>query len=188
MIILIGGKAGEGKSTLANFCIEYSKSLNLEVTLIPFPSNVKKIGKLLGWDGNKDNKGRRLLQDVGRIGREYNPNIWADKIVDEIVSLFPINYAFVDDWRFLNESNVMQQHFSPVIKVRIRRPEEFHTLIGTSLYNDISETSLPEDDKYYDFVINNNLSLGHLEREAENLINKIQTIFQNGRHMQWKDN
>jgi hypothetical protein len=74
---MVSGRAGSGKSTFSNYCIDYLKSLGHRATLVPFAKGVKRTAKdCFGWDGKKDRKGRKLLQDIGLVGRAYNENLW----------------------------------------------------------------------------------------------------------------
>ena len=174
MIILIGGRAGEGKTTFANFCSKILEKQSVSSVTVPFARMVKETASFMGWNGKKDDKGRKLLQDIGSIGREYNLDIWADHVVDFITGLpVPFVIVFIDDWRFPNEAKVIRKHFFPVVTVRIVRPVEFHTLRGTPMYNEVSEISLPEEESYYDFVINNNKDLKDLEDKVKFFVEKI---------------
>lgn len=75
MIIAIFGKAGSGKSTLAQMF-----SIQLDADIMPIASSLKEIAtSSFNWDGKKDTRGRKLLQDIGDVGRWYNPDIWLDK-------------------------------------------------------------------------------------------------------------
>ncbi len=176
MIILIGGRAGEGKSTFAAFCGDYLlKDLDISSVVVPFAAKVKDTAFEMGWDGNKDEKGRKLLQEIGRIGREYDIDLWANHAIEYIKDCDAqgFEYYFIDDWRFPNEAKAVKDHFHPVVLVRMRRPEEYHTLFGTAMYNDVSEASLPDEDSYYDYVINNNKSLDDLKAKAKEFVDEI---------------
>lgn len=176
MIVLIGGRAGEGKSTFANFCRTFILSeKNTSSMLVPFAAKVKEVAFDIGWDGKKDDRGRRLLQEIGKIGREYDLDIWAKHVVNYIKDNHAdiYEYHFIDDWRFPNEAKVIKEHFHPVVLVRMRRPEKEHSLYGTALYNDISEASLPDENSYYDYVIDNSGNLEELKTKAENLMSRL---------------
>ncbi len=176
MIILIGGRAGEGKSTFSKFCGEHLlRERNKGSVTIPFARMVKESALVMGWGGEKDDKGRKLLQEVGKLGREYDPDLWANHAIDYIKDCDAqgFEYYFIDDWRFPNEAKVIKDNFHPVLMVRMRRPEEFHTLIDTALYNDASEASLPDEDSYYNYVIDNSKDLDELQSKAEQFIDKI---------------
>ena len=174
MVVLIGGRAGTGKTTVANMLVKMCSQEGILAEIIPFARGVKSTSRVMGWDGNKNEKGRRLLQEVGRIGREYDKNLWANMALQRIYELEhdegPNGWmAIIDDWRFINEGNLLSSKFI-TSKVRVTRPSEFHALINTDLYNDISEISLPEwneQEGYYNYVIHNNHGLNDLYCNTE---------------------
>ena len=88
MITMIGGRAGEGKSTFAKLCTKSLIDDHKEGSaLVPFARMVKETAMFMGWNEKKDAKGRKLLQSVGNIGREYDINLWADHAVAYIQEL-----------------------------------------------------------------------------------------------------
>jgi hypothetical protein len=174
IIVMVSGRAGEGKTTFSEMCIDVLEKKDIMATVEPFAQGVKDTARFMGWNGEKDDKGRRLLQQIGNCGREYNENIWAERTIDGInmdAGVNSFDVVFIDDWRFPNEGNEVVKTFSDVIKVRICRPDEFHTLNGSELYNDISETSLPDvETKYYGYIIDNIGNLNELQVMAEQFI------------------
>ncbi len=167
---MVSGRAGEAKTSFSNFCVEHLESLSTKATIVSFAYGVKSTANAMGWDREKDDKGRRLLQQIGNVGREYNEDIWANMAVGSIIES-QVDVVFIDDWRFPNEGNVILQKFANVIKVRVCRPEEHHTLNGTELYDDISETSLPEiDTGFYNHVVDNIGSLEELGAMADEFV------------------
>lgn len=154
-IILISGKAGVGKTTAANELKEYldSKRFGIFVVKDSFARGVKEVAKKdYGWNGVKDSKGRKLLQDVGKGGREKSKDYWVSYMLNTQNSIFPINVLIVDDWRFPDEAEILMKNYK-VIRIHINSPER-ETLKDTPLYNDESETAL---DNYteYEFIIDN---------------------------------
>jgi hypothetical protein len=176
MLYLVGGRAGEGKTTFANMCSNAFYYQGVPTAIGAFAKGVKETAKFMGWDGNKDDAGRRLLQNIGRAGREYNPDIWAERTLAIVLPWEVANKGscayFIDDWRFPNEDVVARRIFGieNVKTIRIVRPEKFHALLGLPTYNDSSETSLPLSYNY-DYVINNiEDSLVILEKLATNFV------------------
>jgi len=197
IVILLSGKAGVGKTTIANFMELYLRE-NLGyngVFKVSFADNVKRTAiKCFGWDGRKDSKGRKLLQNIGNTGREYNDYLWvADALMGVYAdSVVPPNFIIVDDWRFPNEAEYFEivRDIYKVIKIRVYAPER-ETLVDSPEYYDISETSLPEigwtgQDKeldlvgYYDwFISNRNNNLDELDKRIvrpliDNILDKLE--------------
>ena len=118
-IIGLCGRAKVGKSTTARAIEELSKH-RYEVWKIPFAKPVKEIAMQFGWDGQKDERGRRLLQLIGtEVGRGYNPNIWIEKweaAVDPLIKRGGC-LVLVDDVRFQNEINCIRSAGGMVARI-----------------------------------------------------------------------
>jgi hypothetical protein len=111
--IMISGKMGSGKSLSAKYLMDMLGELHLTGAVTPLALPIKIIAtKYLGWDGKKDEKGRKLLQTLGtEVGREYNSNCWVSYLVDQYVpslEFYPLDFIIVDDWRFPNEYDYVQ--------------------------------------------------------------------------------
>jgi dephospho-CoA kinase len=93
---------GSGKDTFASFI----KDKNYKRFAMADPIKVIAT-EHFGWDGNKDDKGRKLLQILGtEAGRKYNNDIWIDKVVANLYNYFIIDNndkAVITDCRFFNE-------------------------------------------------------------------------------------
>lgn len=156
-VLLIGGKAGAGKDTVANF-IQHNFP---NVKRLALADPIKSIAFSMGWDGDKDEKGRRLLQHLGQVGREYNENMWVADAVWRINlnQLSTDNNLFViSDFRFPNEYSVLKETFSDVVTLNIvGRQREMED----SLWKDVSENSL--SDFKFDYTLVNSGTLSDLE-------------------------
>ena len=146
LCVLLSGKAGVGKTTSAKYLKDYLETkYNLKGRIISIAGGVKQSAKeCYGWDGVKDSRGRKLLQSVGRIGREYNEDVWIKKAYEEMTSSeYPYDFIIIDDWRFPNEKNfLLSKEILHTITVRIEAPNR-EILKGTPEYRDTSEVSLP---------------------------------------------
>jgi hypothetical protein len=173
IFVLISGKAGVGKSTSAELLKEIiatNSSEKVSTGIFNFAKGVKYAAKQgFGWDGLKDERGRKLLQDIGAIGRKYDKDTWVKQLIEYIWMGFfiPPEIIIIDDWRFPNELAYLEkQEIYSIYTVRIESSEK-EILRGTDAYNDVSETSLPsvfpgEDVSYYDFIIHNNEDIKEL--------------------------
>lgn len=105
-IILISGKAEAGKTTAANFLKEELESRGERVAITPYGRLVKDLCNMLyGWNGEKDEAGRQLLQRFGTdIVRAMRPDYWVDHIIDLALMLNnEFDTFIIDDCRFPNE-------------------------------------------------------------------------------------
>lgn len=89
-IIVINGMATSGKSTFVSLCHEINQKV-IETSTIDF---IKQVALYAGWNGEKDDLGRRLLSDIKDALEKYNdiPN----KRIDEFINKRPDNIIFVN--------------------------------------------------------------------------------------------
>lgn len=124
-IIALSGKAESGKSFYADLLKEYIEdSFNEKVCLIAFADVLKHTAKTyFGWNGEKDDVGRSLLQKVGTELREKNnPDIWTN-ITCDLIKFMSSEYDWfiVTDMRFERELLTLRMRFPQVYTVRIER-------------------------------------------------------------------
>lgn len=178
-IVLISGLAGSGKTTLANLLKEQLDAIkDLRVVRMSFASPIKFIAKLaFGWDGEKDERGRKLLQHLGEVGRDYNIDNWCEillKNLDNSDEMFPPNFVLIDDWRFPNEFKFFSEN--PTLDTVVIRIFGRGGLTNT-LAEDASETSLPEwaDSPvgYYSFGIDNSGTIEDLETKIGEIVESL---------------
>lgn len=79
-VIGLAGKAGSGKSTAAGILSGLLSADGDVVLVMPFAAALKAYcRRFCGWDGQKDDYGRRLLQSVGSAHRKVHPG-WDRKM------------------------------------------------------------------------------------------------------------
>jgi hypothetical protein len=147
-----------------------------------FATGVKLVAQnSFGWDGVKDDRGRKLLQDVGGVGREYNKDLWVSHTIDRIIPSnkhYPLDFVFVDDWRFPNEWEYIKKNgLYSVYAIRLHAPNR-EMLLGKPTYNDVSEVSLDSFDKF-NSVIDNTVEMVELKLKLVSLFNEIEKIENN---------
>lgn len=125
-VILISGCARHGKDTVAAIISDTLKSDGYRVLLAHYADLVKYVCKtFFGWDGQKDERGRSLLQYVGTdCVRKVNEDFWVKFIVD-MLTMFAENWDWVviPDTRFPNEIQVLKDNGFDVTHVRVVRPD-----------------------------------------------------------------
>jgi len=85
LIVGFSGRAGAGKDTAAAGLFE---AFGTGAATLPFWWARRSIAQSLkdlaadefGWDGAKDERGRRLLQGIGQAARDYDPEFWLRKV------------------------------------------------------------------------------------------------------------
>ena len=128
---------------------------------------IKQIaGDAFGWDGGKDERGRRLLQEIGTVGRNYDPALWLRRLERRLEEDRPPR-AVVDDVRLAREVDYLARLGFTV--VRIARPPE---LIATPTSADRArhETEVELDALELPVTIDNRGTLEELFARVDALV------------------
>lgn len=169
-VILVSGKAQNGKDTTANIMQKQLKADGHKVLITHYADLLKYICKnYFGWDGNKDESGRRMLQYVGTdVIRKQNPTLWVD-FVAMILKYFHENwdYVIIPDCRFPNEVTTMIESGFDTVHIRVVR-DGFKSSLTPEQQQHPSETAL--DDVEPDVYIHNGGTMADLELSIKNLI------------------
>lgn len=173
-IYCITGKAGSGKDTFAQIMKEELQAGEdngyKRVLITHYADLLKYICKaFFGWDGQKDEVGRRLLQYVGTdVIRRHNPGYWVDFIA-EVLALFhdQWDYVLIPDCRFPNEYYGLVDKGFDATLIRITRPDLVSSLTAEQQRH-ASETSMDDMDVYYEVL--NDSTLDHLRKIARDIL------------------
>ena len=162
-IIIINGSGGAGKDTFVEYCSEFRKVLNISTV-----DKVKEAAKILvGWDGTKDDKSRKLLVDLKRLSIEYNDA--------------PTKYIVAKAEEFkTSEDELMFIHIREAEEIeKAKQLLNANTLLVTNP-NVAIITSNDSDAKVneynYDYTILNDGSLEDLKNKAEEFVNNITPV------------
>lgn len=165
-VVLISGKARHGKDTVASFIKDKLNCDGKTVLITHYADLLKFICKnYFGWNGEKDEVGRKLLQYVGTdVVRKQNPSLWVDFVI-MMLEYFGQNwdYVVIPDCRFPNEITQIKDKFKSVVHLRVIRPNLKTTLTKEQQCHP-SETALdgfPADD-----YIHNDSSLKMLRQKV----------------------
>lgn len=161
-VIGFGGLAGAGKTTAAAMAENLiARGLARRHS---FAARVKQIAKAdFGWDGKKDDRGRRLLQVIGtEAGREYNPDLWIRYVAYQGRDYTVDNIIIVDDCRFPNEADWCNAHGTTVILIRD----------GAGLSGQAGQHSSEKllDECAWKYVIHNNGTEGQLYDQIKQVL------------------
>lgn len=180
-ILMISGKSGSGKDTIANIMKEKLEKAGYNCITLHYADLVKYyLKQYYNWNGVKDEKGRTLLQQLGtnKVRAKY-PDYWAETIA-KFLAAIPNDFdcAFIPDARFPNEIEVVKQYNPQAFSIRIERYDKegknyVNPLFTSEQLNHPSETSL-DDYKDFDYIVENyNENLTELEESANTILTDI---------------
>lgn len=175
-VICISGKAQHGKDTTAGYLKEFLEERGKKVLICHYGDLVKYICKtFFDWDGQKDEKGRTLLQYVGTdVIRAQNNDYWV-KFIHDILYMFydEWDYVLIPDCRFPNEIEYMTNSWVGVTHVRVVRNNPYWTSpLTEEQQKHPSETAL--DGYSCNYVISNYSDLEHLRSAAKILVGYLE--------------
>ena len=156
LIIGVSAKAEGGKSTFARVLKNKIEEISdLKVVIQPIAARLKDQAKYIGWDGEKDSKGRTLLQHITNSIKEYHGNdIYAKWCIEDAMKEKP-DVIIIDDMRFLNEANYFKnlKGFETLF-LRLER-ENYKSHLSEEQLKDPSECEL-DDYKHFKYILRNN--------------------------------
>ena len=178
--ILISGKSGSGKDTVAQMMREQLQNSGLRVLTIHYADLVKFYAhQYYDWNGVKDEQGRTLLQHLGTdtVRKQY-PEYWSEAVAKFISAVdTDFDVALVPDARFPNEIEITKKYNPNNVTVRIERYNTdgspwLNALLTEEQHNHPSETSL--DNYAFDYtIINNAKNLIDLGFIVDEFVHKI---------------
>lgn len=165
-VCCISAKARHGKDTAAAMMAEYLESKGKRVLITHYADLLKFIcAKYFGWNGDKDEAGRTLLQRIGTdvIGAKQ-PEYWAKFIVD-ILKFFEDewDYVLIPDCRYPIEVSTMEDNFDTVV-LRVERPG-FESNLTEEQKKHASEVMM--DDYPFDALLYNDSDLATFKDKVE---------------------
>ncbi len=120
MLIGLSGKKRVGKDTVGHWL-----EIKHEFTRVSFAAKLKQIARRCGWNGVKDEKGRKFLQDLGMVIRTYDENFFIDEVFREMTKIHRKTGAtkfVITDARFKNEARRVKD--AGGVMIRVTRPDE----------------------------------------------------------------
>lgn len=161
-VIMISGKAQHGKDTIADYLKTALEAEGYTVLITHYGDLVKYVCKaFFGWNGEKDNQGRTLLQYVGTdVIRKHDKNYWV-RFIDQMLTFFygVWDYVLIPDCRFPNEINYLKETGWDSRHIRVIR-DGFISPLTEEQQAHPSETAL--DNVSPDYYIHNDGSLDDL--------------------------
>ena len=145
-IVMFAGSAGVGKDTFGAELKSKLEKSGYRCVHIAFADRLKDIcTRYFGWNGQKDEEGRKLLQEMGtEIFRAVDEDYWVNE-VKNLIEVFDKNdlfdYVIITDLRYPNELKNLIKEFSNIYVFRIRR-NIFESRLSAQTQSHSSETAL----------------------------------------------
>lgn len=158
-VIVINGMGEVGKSTFISLCHEIDPRV-IETSTVDF---VKEIALQAGWNGIKDDLGRKFLSDLKDAMSAYHdiPN----KKIDEFIQSHPDNIIFVNAREPQNIQYYKDKYNALTLLIENNRIEH--------VPNNHADSKV-KDYKNYNFTIYNNGTLDELKEMANNFMKLIE--------------
>lgn len=164
VVIIINGKGGVGKDTVCDITAKHYNVQNVSAI-----TPIKNIAKLGGWNGEKDEKARKLLSDLKRIFIEYND--------------LPSTYLLDEFNKFMNddEAEILFMHIRegseidkikkliacPCVTLLIERPSITSIIFGNASDDEVTNY-------IYDYIyMNDSPNLEALSYDFINFLRRI---------------
>lgn len=172
--ICISGKAQNGKDTSAEIFKNELVIRGHSVLVIHQADLLKYICKaFFNWNGEKDEAGRTLLQQVGtNVIRRVEPDFWVDFIA-KVTGFFKDtwDYIIIPDTRFPNELEKLKAADANVFHVRVIR-KDFKSPLTEEQQRHPSETAL--DGIESDFTLLNDKGIDDLYGGVVGILDAIE--------------
>lgn len=184
-ILLISGKSSSGKDTFANILRKELEKKNYKCLIIHFADMVKYYARVYyNWNGEKDEAGRALLQNLGtdKVRAKF-PNYWAEIVGKFLAAVSQdFDFAFIPDARFPNEIEIVKKYNPSAKSIRIERYNQDGTPFINPNFtleqsNHLSETSLDDYNNFEYNIINKNNDLKALNDAAIELLKDLGILF-----------
>jgi hypothetical protein len=178
-VLTISGYARSGKDSFGKMLKDLLENKGKRVLVIHYADYLKFVAKMyFGWDGEKDEAGRTLLQKVGTdVVRARNENFWAT-IVAELIGVLcqDYDYFIIPDTRFPNEINLLHDAYEfDVSTILVTRYNKDGSLYDNGLTREQkehpSESSLNRWD--FNFYVDG-VTLGDLQVIAIDLVEDLE--------------
>lgn len=157
-IYIINGSGGVGKDTFIEYCSEFAKVKNISSV-----DKVKEAAKILtGWNGEKDEKSRKLLVDLKKLSIDYND--YPVKYIEEQAKEFQEN----------DDEEMMFVHIREIDEIKkVKERVALKTILVTStrVKKITSNSSDADVENYeYDYYIKNDGTLDELREMAKEFV------------------
>ncbi len=171
-IVIINGSGGVGKDTFID-ALKQTTHGQVEIWNHSSIDKVKSIAKIIGWNGIKDEKSRKLLSDLKTLCDDYNNMTFED--MKRIVSAFRNSNASILFLHIREPENieVAKKEFDALTVLVVRDSVE-------KIESNTSDKNV--NDYKYDFIIRNNGTIKDLDIEVKRFLQYIDDVNSNSQY------
>ena len=175
-VYVIAGKAGCGKNTSANYIKDYYESIGKKCVITEVSKYLKLFAyEMLNWDGKRETKPRKFLQEVGSYIRHelYGEDFLINRLVEDIkIYEKLVDVVIVADARLPKEIDLLKEKENATA-IKIVNNFSDYELQNDEKYHE-TETALNNYEKF-DYVINNRT----FENLKEDIIKAVKEVENN---------
>lgn len=162
---IINGKPQSGKDTFVDTIINLMNSDDLKAQKFSTVDSVKAAAIFLGWDGEKDAKGRNFLSDLKDLSTKYYDNPLIEVL--GLLYLYPETTFFL----FIREPEEIEK------LIKSYEKGKFKTVCVVREIDNSNRITNHADQNVYDFeydhIILNNGTLDDFKQSAENFYKTV---------------
>ena len=173
-IYIIGGKAGSGKNTSANYIKKYYESIGKKSVITEISKYLKSYAyEMVDWDGEYETKPRAFLQEIGSLIRHelFNEDFFINRLLEDIkVYEKFVDVAIIADARFPREIEKIKESCDGV-SIEIINKFSDYALSGSEEKHE-TETAL-DSFNGFDYIVENK-TFDQLEQEMIKIVNEVE--------------
>lgn len=174
-IILISGKASSGKTKLGEYIVKCAINNGLRAIQTEYSKYLKLYAKeIIGYDGSRENKPRKFLQDLGSLIRDDlgDEEFFVRRMLEDFKVYETLaDVVVISDVRLIKEIELIKNsNYKDVVSIKIINENSEYNLDEIEK-NHITEKEL-EDYDNFDYIIKNK-SLLELEMFAKEILEGV---------------
>ena len=176
-IIIISGKARNGKDTVMSYLKSNYENIGKKVINLQYSTYIKDYAKRISnWDGSDETKPRELLQELGTeiIRNKIDKEFFIKRMIGDIkVYSYFFDVIIISDARIDIEIDMIKNQFNNVTSINVRRLnfDNGLTSIQKSHYTEI----MLDNYNKFDYEIINDEGLSELEEKVNNIFNELRS-------------
>ena len=173
-VYIIGGKAGSGKNTSANYLKEYYEKDDKKAIITEISKYLKSYAfEIVGWDGDYETKPRTFLQELGSLIRHdlFNENFFINRLLEDLkVYEKYVDIVIIADARFPIEITQIKEKCN-AISIEIINEFSEYALTGKEEKHE-TETAL-DSFKGFDYIVHNT-TFDQLEKDMIKIAKEVE--------------